>query len=89
VATVLVAVACFQWFYWGFLSLVAIPGVEAPARVILPKKTEFSLTFQRVQLTNWQSAQNFEHLFFAQMKEEFNPHFRGFFGTNWDKFDRL
>ena len=26
-----------------------------------------------------------QHLIFAQIKGEFNPHFQRFFGTNWDK----
>jgi hypothetical protein len=73
----------------GFSEFGSDTGSRGSSPCDFAKKTEFSLTFQRVQLTNWQSAQNFEHLFFAQMKEEFNPHFRGFFGTNWDKFDRL
>jgi hypothetical protein len=49
------------------------------------QKTGISLTFLHVQLTDRQSAQNFDHVFFAHLKGEFNPRFRGFFGTNWDK----
>ena len=49
------------------------------------QKTGISLTISRVQLTIRQSAQNFDRFFFARLKGEFNPHFQGFFGTNWDK----
>jgi len=68
--------------------LVAIPGVEALARRILPEKLGFSLTFLHVELRNMQSSQNFDDLFFAHLKGEFNRHFRMFFGTNWDKSAR-
>ena len=48
-------------------------------------KTGLSLSFPHVQLTKKQSAQKVERLVSAQTKAKFNPHFRGFFGTNWDK----
>ena len=70
----------------------AVIGSDTGSRGSSPcdfaQKTGFSLTFSHVQLTNRRRTQNFEHLFFAQMKGEFNPHFRGFFGTNWDKSAR-
>jgi hypothetical protein len=43
-------------------------------------KTGIPLTFSQVQLTIRQSAQNFDRSFFARLKGEFNPHFRGFLG---------
>ena len=52
------------------------------------KKTGISLTFSQVQLTIRQIAENFERLFFACFKGEFNPPFSGIFGTNWDKSAR-
>ena len=51
-------------------------------------KTGFFLTFLHVELTNMQRSQNFDALFFAHLKGEFNLHFRLFFGTNWDKSAR-
>ena len=43
-------------------------------------KTGFFLTFLHVELTNMQSAQILDRFFFARLKGEFNPHFRGFLG---------
>ena len=38
-------------------------------------KTGFFLTFLHVEFTNMRCSQNFDCLFFAHSKGEFNPHF--------------
>ena len=85
--------ACLYRAYTGdrsplFLNFGSDTGSRDSRPCDFAQKTGFSLTFSNVQLTNRQVSQNFDHLFFAQLKGEFNPHFRGFFGTNWDKSAR-
>jgi hypothetical protein len=74
--------------YRGFLQFGSDTGSRDSRPHDFAEKTGFSLTFSNVQLTNSQVSQNFDRLFFAQLKGEFNPHFCGFFGTNWDKSAR-
>jgi len=70
---------------WGFQLNGSDTGSRGSSPLNFAEKTGISLTFSQLQLTIRQNAQNFERLFFACLKEEFNPHFRAFFGTDWDK----
>lgn len=74
--------------YLDFLANGSDTGSRGSSPLNFAEKTGISLTFSQVQLTIRKSAQNFDHLFFACLKGEFNPHFRAFFGTNWDKLAR-
>jgi len=64
-------------------------GSRGSSPLDFAEKTGFLLTFLHVELTTMQTSQNFDNLFFAQLKAEFNPSFGGFFGTNWDKSARV
>jgi hypothetical protein len=64
----------------GFSVFASDTGSRGSNPLNFAEKTGISLTFSHVQLTIRQSAQNFERLFFACLKGEFNPHFRAFLG---------
>ncbi len=72
--------------YLDFLANGSDTGNRGSSPLNFAEKTGISLTFSQVQLTIRKSAQNFDHLFFACLKGEFNPHFRvrflGQIGTN-------
>lgn len=69
----------------GFSAFGSDTGSRGSSLLDFSKKTGTLLTLSHVQLTNRQSAQNFGRSFFPRLKGEFKAHFRGFFGTNWDK----
>jgi hypothetical protein len=50
-------------------------GSRGSSPLDFDEKTGFLLTFLHVELTTMQCSQNFDDLFFAHLKEEFNPHF--------------
>jgi hypothetical protein len=49
-----------------------------------PKNWDFTNLFASSTYSQ-AKCPDFDRFFFARLKAEFNPHFRGFFGTNWDK----
>ena len=65
-------------FYWLFDNPNRVgsdTGSRGSSPLDFAEKTGFLLTFLHVELTTMQCSQNFDDLFFAHLKGEFNPHF--------------
>jgi hypothetical protein len=50
-------------------------GSRGSSPLDFAEETGFLLTFLHVELTTLQYSQNYDDLFFAHLKGEFNPHF--------------
>lgn len=59
----------------GLESVGSDTGSRGSSPLDFAEKTGFLLTFLHVELTTMQCSQNFDDLFFAHLKGEFNPHF--------------
>jgi hypothetical protein len=72
--------ASLQWVRFALISAViwrvgSDTGSRGSSPLDFAEKTGFLLTFLHVELTTMQTSQNFDNLFFAHLKVEFNPHF--------------
>jgi nucleoid DNA-binding protein len=67
-------------FFVRLIEVGSDTGIRGSSPLDFARKTGFSRTFLNVALTSRQSSQNFDDLFFAHLKEEFNPHFECFWG---------